>query len=87
MVDGVIRYAVTLGRHFRHSSQTDRLAFVNVICCPIVFCHLLRAAGYAMRKIELRTKKKAVRDDMKGEGFNKREHDHKTLAYGGRSSG
>jgi len=40
-----------------------------------------------MRKMELRMKTKAVRDDMKGEGFNKREHDHKTLAYGGRSSG
>ena len=65
MVDRVIRYAVTLGRH---SSQTDRLAFVNVICCPIVFRHLLCVAGYAMRKMELRMKTKAVRDDMKGEG-------------------
>ena len=64
MVDRVIRYAATLGRH---SGQIDRLAFVNIICCLIVFRHMLRVTGYALGKMELRRKRKTVRDDMEGE--------------------
>ena len=66
MVDRVIRYAATLGRY---SGQIDRLDFVNVICCPIVFRHMLHVTGYAMRKMELRRKRKTVRDDMEGEDW------------------
>ena len=66
MVDGVIRYAATLSRH---SGQIDRLAFVNVICCLIVFRYMLHVTGYAMRKMKLRRKRKTVRDDMEGKDW------------------
>ena len=70
MVDVVIRYVVTL---HRHSGQIDRPTFINIICCPIVFGHVLRVAGYAMRKMDLTRNKKVARDDMKGEGWRRSE--------------
>ena len=70
MVDVVIRYVVTL---HRHSGQIDHPAFVNVIYCPIVLGHILRVAGYAMKKMELTRNRKVARDGMEGEGWRRSE--------------